>query len=300
MANPVLNEKALEAATVWSQPQRGAQGTPTYDAPGPNQWGQTQTQSGSSGPISNGPFGSASGYNTGDTMTVSGTATATGVLLVLLFISAAFGWMATGEPELVQTIDGPQYNYSIPITAWVGVGIGFVCVIGLMFRPQFAKFVAPIYALAEGFFVGAISRMYETYYDGIVIQAVGVTLAVFAVMLFMYRFEIIKVTDKFRKTVMFATLGIMVFYGVSFLIRLFAGSDSVSFLSSPSLLGIGFSVVVAGIAALNLALDFDFIARGQKMGLHKDFEWYGAFALLVTIVWLYLEILRLLSKLRER
>ena len=91
----------------------------------------------------------------------------------------------------------------------------------------------------------------------------------------------------------------MVFYGVCFLVRLFAGADSISFLASPSLLGIGFSVFVAGIAALNLALDFDFIERGSKMGLEKDFEWYGAFGLLVTIVWLYLEMLRLLSKLRE-
>ena len=136
--------------------------------------------------------------------------------------------------------------------------------------------------------------MYETFYDGIVVQAAGATIAVFGVMLFLYRARIIKVTERFRTIVVSATIGIMVFYGVCFLIQLFAGSDSVSFLSSPSLLGIAFSVFVAGIAAMNLALDFDFIERGSKMGLDKDFEWYGAFALLVTIVWLYLEMLRLL------
>ncbi|MFZ1543583.1 MAG: Bax inhibitor-1/YccA family protein, partial [Candidatus Microthrix parvicella] len=155
------------------------------------------------------------------------------------------------------------------------------------------------YALAQGFFVGAISKMYESFQGGIVVQAIGATLAVFLVMLFLYGFRIIKVTDKFRRTVIFATLGIMVFYGVSFIISLFAGAGSVSFLSSSTPLSIGFSVIVAGIAAMNLALDFDFIERGEKMGLDRDFEWYGAFGLLVTIIWLYLELLRLLSKLRN-
>lgn len=141
--------------------------------------------------------------------------------------------------------------------------------------------------------------MYESFQGGIVVQAIGATLAVFLVMLFLYGFRIIKVTDKFRRTVIFATLGIMVFYGVSFIISLFAGAGSVSFLSSSTPLSIGFSVIVAGIAAMNLALDFDFIERGEKMGLDRDFEWYGAFGLLVTIIWLYLELLRLLSKLRN-
>jgi uncharacterized YccA/Bax inhibitor family protein len=108
------------------------------------------------------------------------------------------------------------------------------------------------------------------------------------------------VTNRFRRIVVSATIGIMVFYGVCLLIQLFAGSGAVSFLSSPSLLGIGFSILVAGLAAFNLALDFDFIERGAKQGLDKDFEWYAAFGLMVTIIWLYLELLRLLAKLRER
>ena len=117
-------------------------------------------------------------------------------------------------------------------------------------------------------------------------------------MLVAYRTRIIKVTDKFRRTIIFATLGIMVFYGVSLLINLFGGN--VSFLSSTSGFSIAFSIFVAGIAAMNLALDFDFIERGTEQGIDKSFEWYAAFGLLVTIVWLYLEILRLLAKLRER
>ena len=201
----------------------------------------------------------------------------------------------------MQLTDGTiGYHYTIPMLAWAGMIVGLGLVVLLYFKPHLAKFIAPIYAIAEGFFVGAISRMYETYYDGIVVQAAGATIAVFAVMLVLYRTGVIKVTSRFRQVVTSATMGVMVFYGVCMVIRLFAGADSISFLSSPSLLGIGFSVLVAGLAAFNLALDFDFIERGAKQGLSKDFEWYGAFALLVTIIWLYLELLRLLSKLRER
>jgi uncharacterized YccA/Bax inhibitor family protein len=133
-----------------------------------------------------------------------------------------------------------------------------------------------------------------------VVQAAGATVAVFAVMLVLYRTRIIKVTQRMRKIVVTATIGVMVFYGISMIIRLFAGADSVSYLSSPSLLGIGFSILVAGLAAFNLALDFDFIERGAKEGLDKNFEWFAAFGLLVTIIWLYLELLRLFAKLRER
>jgi uncharacterized YccA/Bax inhibitor family protein len=192
------------------------------------------------------------------------------------------------------------YDNAIPALAWAGLIVGVGLTFLLMFKPHLAKFIAPIYAIAEGFFVGAISRAYENLFDGIVVQAAGMTLVVFAVMLVLYRTRIIKVTERFRRIVIMATIGIMVFYGACMLIRLFAGADSVSFLSSPSLLGIAFSVFVAGLAAFNLALDFDFIERGAKQGLDKSFEWYAAFGLLVTIVWLYLEMLRLFSKLRQR
>ncbi|CAB4807492.1 unannotated protein [freshwater metagenome] len=129
-------------------------------------------------------------------------------------------------------------------------------------------------------------------------QAAGATVAVFAIMLFLYRTNIIKVTDRMRRIVVGATLGIMVFYGISMLINLFGGT--VPFLSDTSALSIGFSFLVAGVAAFNLALDFDFIEKGAKAGLPKQMEWVAAVGLLVTIVWLYLEILRLLSKLDRR
>lgn len=277
MPNPVLNDRTLRSApAMWAPPEPSSDQFP---------------------PISDGPVGSWQPQ----VMTVNGTISATATLFVLLLLSASAGWIATGAPEPVQLANGQiGYNYSIPVLAWVGLFVGIGLTFFLMARPHLAKFVAPIYALAEGFFVGAISRMYETYYDGIVVQAAGATIAVFGVMLVLYRTGVIKVTNRFRKIVVSATIGIMAFYGVCLLIRMFAGADSVSFLSSPSLLGIAFSIFVAGLAAFNLALDFDFIDRGSKQGLDKDFEWYAAFGLMVTIIWLYLEMLRLLSKLRQR
>ena len=168
----------------------------------------------------------------------------------------------------------------------------------MYFRPMWAKFLGPVYAVGEGFFLGVISKAYETYQHGIVLQAVGATLGVFAVMLLLYRTQIIKVTERFRTVVITATMGLMVFYLFSFIINLFGGG--VSFLHSTSLLSIGFSIFASVLAAMNLALRFDFIEKGAAMGLSKDFEWYAAFGLLVTIVWLYLELLRLLSKLQRR
>ncbi len=275
MPNPVLNERALsKASQTWAPPEPNT----TYFPPV------------SDGPTS--PF-------VRETMTVNGVISATATLFVLLLASAAFGWIQTGAPEEVLLADGSTgYNNSIPTLAWGGLIVGVGLTFLLMFKPHLAKFIAPVYAIAEGFFVGAISRAYENLFDGLVVQAAGMTLVVFAVMLVLYRTRIIKVTERFRKIVIAATIGVMVFYGISFLISLFGGS--VSFLSSPSLLGIGFSVLVAGLAAFNLALDFDFIERGSEQGLDKHFEWYAAFGLLVTIIWLYLELLRLLAKLRER
>jgi len=185
-----------------------------------------------------------------------------------------------------------------PALATLGLLVGLVAVFALHFKPHLAKYLAPVYALGFGFTVGAISKGYETVQSGIVVQAAGATVAVFAVMLALYRTRIIKVTDKFRRTVVFATLGIMVFYGVSLIISLFGGD--VPFLNDATPLGIGLSVFICVIAALNLALDFDLIEKGTRAGLSKDFEWYAAFGLLVTIVWLYLEILRLLAKLQDR
>jgi uncharacterized YccA/Bax inhibitor family protein len=270
MPSPMFNESTIkQAKQTWAPPEPGTDFIP---------------------PMTDGPV---STWKPG-VMTVNGTISAAAVLFVLLLISATFGWIATDSNGV--DVNGNQIM-SFPTMAWVGLGVGFIAVIALFFKPHLAKILGPIYALAQGFFLGALSKAYESLWDGIVVQAALATISVFFVMLVLYRTQIIKVTDKFRRIVVGATLGIMVLYGVSFLIMLFGGN--VSFLTSPSLLGIGFSILVCGIAAMNLALDFDFIERGSREGLSKDFEWYAAFALLVTIIWLYMEMLRLLAKLRQ-
>lgn len=270
MPNPMLNEAALERAAKagWGAPDPATRATPIP-------------------PITDGPV------STWDprVMTVSGTASATGVLLVLLLASATVGWISGP--------DASDLSPKFPMAAIAGVIVGLVCVIWASFKPMMAKILAPIYALGEGFFVGAISKAYNNWQNGIVIQALGATLAVFAVMLVLYKTRVIKVTDRLRRTVIAATAGLMLFYLVSFVIHLVTGSG-VSFLNSSSGLGIAFSVFAAGLAAFNLALDLDFIERGAARQMPKGMEWFAALGLLVTLVWLYLEMLRLLAKLQDR
>jgi uncharacterized YccA/Bax inhibitor family protein len=216
------------------------------------------------------------------------------VLLVLLLISGAFGWNAASGPTLENGVE----TYSFPPMAFLGIIVGFIAVIVANIKPNLAKILGPVYALAYGFAVGAISKGYETFYDGIVVQAVLATASVFLVMLVLYRTRIIRVTEKFRRTVMIATIGVMVLYLFSFVLRLFG--TTLPFLNGDNMvLSIGFSLFVCGLAAAMLALDFDFIERGIQTGLPKNYEWVAALGLVVTLVWLYLEILRLLSYLRN-
>ncbi|MGA9277465.1 Bax inhibitor-1/YccA family protein, partial [Ilumatobacter sp.] len=222
-------------------------------------------------------------------MTVNGVITASAVLFVLLLSTATWGWMSTTVAE-----DG---EVGFPPLAMVGIIVGFGAVMVAYFKPKLAKIFGPIYALCYGYAVGAISHAYEALQDGIVLQAAGATIAVFFVMLIMYRTGIIKVTPGYRKTVFAATAGIMVLYLVSFVLNLFG--SGIPFINSPSLFGIGFSVLVCAIAASNLALDFDLIEKGVANKMSKDYEWVAALGLVVTLVWLYLEILRLLSKLNR-
>jgi uncharacterized YccA/Bax inhibitor family protein len=268
MANPILNERSWNEAARnpgWGAPDPATRSTPITDGP-VSAW-QSQV------------------------MTINGTITASGVLLVLLLAAAAVGWnMADDGASSVRS--------GFPALAIGGVLLGFACVIAIHFRPMWSRVLAPVYALGEGFFLGVISKYYDSAYKGIVVQAIGATLGVFAVMLVLYKTQIIKVTDRFRRTVIMATMGLMAFYLVSFVLNLVG--VNVRFLQSASLLGIGFSLFAAGLAAMNLALDFDFIEKGAKQGLPKGMEWYAAFALVITLVWLYLELLRLLSKLQRR
>ena len=274
MSNPILNESRFNKLREGTAGDAGwgvGSGQPA------NTWAP---------PIND---GSVSPHHPG-VMTVSGTASASMVLFALLLVSAAVGWIAVVEPQ--------PGVLSFPPMAFVGAIIGFIAVMVTVFKPMTSHILGPIYAVGQGLFVGALSKMFDATYSGIVVQAVGTTLAVFGVMLFLYRTRILRVTDKFRRIVIGATLGVMVFYLASFVFSMFGAN--VSFLSSSSGVGILFSLFVAGLAAFNLALDFDFIERGAAMGLPRRMEWFAALGLLVTLVWLYLEVLRLLAKLRER
>jgi uncharacterized YccA/Bax inhibitor family protein len=274
MSNPVLNESTLEKLRERHAGEAGwavASGQPA------DTWAP---------PITDGPV---STYHSG-VMTVSGAASASLVLFAVLLISAAVGWVAVAEPEPGVLV--------LPAMAIVGAIVGFVAVIITMFKPLWSHILGPVYAVGQGLFVGAISRMFDAQYSGIVLQAVGTTLAVFGVMLFLYRTRVLRVTNKFRRIVIGATLGVAALYLVSFVVSFFG--VNVSFISSSSGFGILFSLFVAGLAAFNLALDFDFIEQGEKMALPRRMEWFAAVGLLVTLVWLYLEVLRLLAKLRER
>lgn len=286
MANPMLNDKVIEESRAgWAAPTPPSPGGQNWPAPQPG----TATPPVSDGPVS--PWQGA--------MTIGGTINRTIILLGLLLAAAAAGWGATKEEVGFDPATGQEVVVArFPALATVGIFVGLGAVLVLYFKPMLAKFVGPVYALGFGFAVGAISKGYESFQSGIVVQAAGATVAVFAVMLALYRTRIIKVTARFRRIVVFATVGIMVFYGVSLLISLFGGA--VPFINDATPLGIGLSVVICIVAAMNLALDFDFIEKGARAGLAKDFEWYAAFGLVVTIVWLYLELLRLLAKLQNR
>ena len=224
-----------------------------------------------------------------DRMTVNGTVHRTGVLLVCALASAAYTWhgyMQTHDPA------------SIGGLLMLGVFGGFITALITIFKQSWAPVTAPIYALCEGLFLGGISAFLDLRYPGIAIQAVGLTFGVLLTMLAVYSSGMIRVTNKFRIGVIAATGGIALFY----LLEMILGFFGVNFVavngSGP--IGIVFSLFVCAIAALNLVLDFDFIEQGVNYGAPKFMEWYGAFGIMVTLVWLYLEILRLLSKMRSR
>lgn len=280
MANPLLSEKSMSTAV---QRQEGEAG---WAAPN----GSTQTAGNWNPPINDGPVSTWHG----GLMTVSGTANATIMLLLLLIASATVTWISVGAPKVTAT-GAVQF----PV-GWVigGAIVGLIAVMVASFKPARSPIAAPIYALAEGIVVGAVSRAYSEAYQGIVLQAVGTTLAVFAVMLFLYRAKIVRVTDRSRRIAMGAMFGLMGFYFISAIFSMFGAKPM--FFTQGSATGILFSVLVAGLAAYNLALNFDTIEYGVRNKMPAYMEWYGALGVTVTLVWLYLEILRLLSQLRDR
>jgi uncharacterized YccA/Bax inhibitor family protein len=226
---------------------------------------------------------------TGETMTVQGTVNKTGLLLLFVVVTAAWTWGLSHS-------DTPEAAFPWMIG---GALVGFVTALVTVFKKTWAPISAPVYALCEGLFLGGISALFEKSYPGIAIQAVALTFAVMFILLLAYKMRIIQATRGFKLGVIAATGAIGLVYVVNFLMQLF-GLKGLSFLYSSTPLGIGISVVVVIIAALNLILDFDFIETAARVGSPRYMEWYGAFGLMVTLIWLYLEILRLLGKTRRR
>jgi len=229
----------------------------------------------------------------GDSMTTSGAVNKTGILLICCVATAAWTWnlfFRTASPE-----EGMQAV--APLTLVGGIG-GFILAMVTVFKKEWSPVTAPIYALLEGLVLGGVSAMLEIRFHGIAIQAVSLTFGTLVAMLLAYRTGLIRVTDKLRLGIVAATGGIAVFYLLQFIMGFFG--IHLTTVNSASPIGIGFSIVVVIVAALNLVLDFDLVESGARIGAPKYMEWYGAFALMITLIWLYFEILRLLSKFRSR
>ncbi len=222
-----------------------------------------------------------------DTMTLQGTVNKTGMMLLLLIAGAAYTWNLFLEQD-------PS------VTMWMMVGVigGLIVSFVTIFKKEWSAVTAPLYAILEGFALGGISVMLESVYPGIVIQAVALTFGTAGCLLIAYKSGVIKATENFKLGIFAATGGIAVIYLVGWIMSFFG--TSIPYIHENGLIGIGFSLVVVVIAALNLVLDFDFIEKGAEMGAPKYMEWYAAFGLMVTLIWLYIEILRLLSKLNSR
>ena len=222
------------------------------------------------------------------TMTIQGTVNKCFILLLIVLATAAYTWSLFFSQGVVAV------RPFIFIGAIGGLIAGFVT----YFKQQLAYISAPIYAGCQGLFLGAVSAQFELSYPGIVIQSVGLTFSTMFCLLGAYKSGFIKATENFKLGVSAATAGLFLFYLISFVFSLFGFDFSV--FHSSSLIGVGFSLFVVAIAALNLVMDFDFIEQGEQRCLDKNMEWIGAFGLMVTLIWLYLEMLRLLVKLRDR
>jgi uncharacterized YccA/Bax inhibitor family protein len=225
-----------------------------------------------------------------DTMTISGTVTKTAILLLCVLFSAGWTWSlfakSGGNPAVV--------------TPWmIGGAIGgFIAALATIFKKEWAPVTAPIYALFEGLFIGGISSVLEAQFSGIVIQAASLTFGTLAMMLFLYQTGLVRATEKFKLGVFAATGAVALIYLATLIMSFFGFNPS--FIYGNGIAGIAFSLIVVGIAALNFIIDFDFIENGARYSIPKYMEWYGGFALMVTLIWLYIEFLRLLSKARSR
>lgn len=229
--------------------------------------------------------------NDAGAMSLNGTVHKTGILLVLTVLTAAYAWSQTMTPA-------GEVAPGAGIYLWGGMIGGLVLAFATIFKKTWSPVTAPLYAIVEGFFLGSISAIYNAQFQGIVMQAVMLTFGIMFALLFAYRSGLIKATENFKLGVVAATGGVALIYLATIGLGFFG--IKIPFIHESGLIGIGFSMVVVVIASLNLVLDFDFIEKGVEAGAPKYMEWYGAFGLMITLVWLYLELLRLLSKLQSR
>lgn len=223
-------------------------------------------------------------------MTISGTLNKLMLLSIILLVAAGAVYYQFSLGHL---------DY-VSILTWTGVIVGLILAVVISFAHKTVPYLAPIYAFAEGAALSGISCTFEAVYPGIVIQAISMTFLVVFVMAVCYRLGIIKATEKFKAVIVSATLAIGIFYLISLVLMFFHVNIPYFDVNNVSTLNLAINIVIAGIAALNLIIDFDFIEKGTQRMLPSLYEWYGAFGLLVTIVWLYLEILRLLARARNR
>lgn len=224
----------------------------------------------------------------GEAMTLGGTVNRAAIMLALVLITAGWTW---------NQFYVSQDAAAVAPYLWIGLLGGLVAALVTIFKKTWAPVTAPIYALLEGLALGGISAVFEARFPGVVLQAVGLTFGTLAALLLAYRSGLIKATENFKLGVVAATGGIFVVYLVDMVLRFFG--IGIPFIHESGMVGIGFSIFVVIIAALNLVLDFDFIESGVAQRAPKYLEWYAAFALMVTLIWLYLEILRLLGKTRR-
>ncbi|MBF0619694.1 MAG: Bax inhibitor-1/YccA family protein [Candidatus Omnitrophica bacterium] len=256
----------------------------------------------SSNPVlKNDVFAPDAAYSGGAVMTVQGTVNKSFVLLGLLVVAAVWVWMKIMAPVSAGTAQAlvlqARYQSLMPYIMVGGIG-GFILAIITVFKKEWVAYTAPVYAVFEGVVLGALSAIMEMYFPGIVVQAIGLTFGTLFCLLLAYTSGMIKVTEGFRTGIVIATGAIGLIYLATWILGMF--HVNIPFIHESGPIGIAFSLFVVGIAAMNLLLDFDFIERGADQGAPKYMEWYGAFSLMVTLVWLYMEILRLLAKLRSR
>ena len=237
--------------------------------------------------------GNATTFEQSETMTIQGTVNKTAILLVLVLLAASYTW------RMFFNAADPLTGASLVLPWMIGGGVGgFILALITVFKRSWIHITVPLYAVFEGVFLGALSAIFEARYPGLVMQAVALTFGVLFSLLFAYKSGLIKATENFKLGVVAATGGVCMMYFFSFILGFFG--VNIGFIHGNGLMSIGISVVIIIIAALNLVLDFDFVEKGSQMGAPKNMEWYGAFGLMVTLIWLYIEILRLLAKLASR